>query len=729
MQNEISTLQVSISTEYHVTFQIIENKQEYPLATSFEDNKFIDEIIHLLFNVNESYFYHNVNNTNLNFIQKKEEIQSKIEQIQNFIQFLLRNLQQSKSYEICQIFLYVPNENYFRVEMMKNIFRAIGIERILVNGEVDCEKEMNCFCVSNDNSIETNERMNDTVENVNDDSDEIKSNFNEFNDFENNLNELEFEWKENSEMRHMNIGNKLNNQCIFLASRYFNSMNDYINCEFVTKRFRGIFCQFQHNPIPFQPTSFNESIKSKNMKVNDKRNKQYKREIINQKERLLFTIFPNMKQQYIYSKDDIFLQQSQIQKYIVICDVQYNESFHISKTVEQMQKKVIYKSIVYSTTDREIDYHRFQESLQNETLNNTINNDKEFNESDKSNQSQEEDELFHFPIPPKVTKLDDKCFSYYFYIKSITLPTSLTMIGKECFRLCYNLQEIKLPSSLTFFDSSWFVECPILTKITLSDKILQLPNHAFYDYDQLCEITLPKNLTSLPHNCFYNCKSLSTVNGIEHIQTIKSTSFYKCPYSSKLPRHLKHQNHSKSILTQKEIQILSEWTGLQCGDILFDSFVDNWSIDSSEFDAKILFHKNLLFVIQTEQYEKFGCFYGSEIAHVTKFDSQMNYVRKQVDEQTNEKTFLFNLQSNKRLSKPMKFDIVQCDDAYKLFPKNHKTLIHLGKVGQIRIMKNDSGELSSCFQSNKSFDYQNINHALCGKTDFSIQRFCVFQMI
>ena len=123
------------------------------------------------------------------------------------------------------------------------------------------------------------------------------------------------------------------------------------------------------------------------------------------------------------------------------------------------------------------------------------------------------------------------------------------------------------------------------------------------------------------------------------------------------------------------------------------------------------------------------CFYGSEIAHVTKFDSQMNYVRKQVDEQTNEKTFLFNLQSNKRLSKPMKFDIVQCDDAYKLFPKNHRTLIHLGQVGQIRIMKNDSGELSSCFQSNKSFDYQNINHALCGKDDFSIQRFCVFQMI
>ena len=96
---------------------------------------------------------------------------------------------------------------------------------------------------------------------------------------------------------------------------------------------------------------------------------------------------------------------------------------------------------------------------------------------------------------------------------------------------------------------------------------------------------------------------------------------------------------------------------------------------------------------------------------------------------TDTNTFLFNLRSNKRLKGPMKFEIIECDDSYKLFPKDHISLIHLGKVGQIRLMKNGSYELSSCFQSNKSFDYHQIQNALCGPIDsFQIKRLSVYQM-
>ena len=43
-----------------------------------------------------------------------------------------------------------------------------------------------------------------------------------------------------------------------------------------------------------------------------------------------------------------------------------------------------------------------------------------------------------------------------------------------------------------------------------------------------------------------------------------------------------------------KINILQEWTGFKCSEIVFDSNVDNWDVNTSVFDEKIMGKKTFL---------------------------------------------------------------------------------------------------------------------------------------
>lgn len=43
----------------------------------------------------------------------------------------------------------------------------------------------------------------------------------------------------------------LDHNCLFIASRYFNDIDDYINATKVCKEYRGIMDEYRYNPIPF----------------------------------------------------------------------------------------------------------------------------------------------------------------------------------------------------------------------------------------------------------------------------------------------------------------------------------------------------------------------------------------------------------------------------------------------------------------------------------------------
>ena len=153
---------------------------------------------------------------------------------------------------------------------------------------------------------------------------------------------------------------------------------------------------------------------------------------------------------------------------------------------------------------------------------------------------------------------------------------------------------------------------------------------------------------------------------------------------------------------------------------MFDSDIDNWSMNSSVFDDKIRGKKQLLFHIEDTYGERFGYYLNTQI---------MNRCNYFFTTQTDDKSFEFNLHSNGRMNSMTKFNIKNTSSGYFLSPKSNKTLIYLG---DIVLYKQNYKSLSYCQQSENYYDYQGITNALCGRPYsnffFSFIRVCFTPM-
>ena len=78
-------------------------------------------------------------------------------------------------------------------------------------------------------------------------------------------------------------------------------------------------------------------------------------------------------------------------------------------------------------------------------------------------------------------------------------------------------------------------------------------------------------------------------------------------------------------LTSKEKKQIEEWCELKCGEIIFDSDVENWPTNSSILNDKIIGKKQLVFIIEDDENEKFGYYLNTEI--VEEFD-EFGYYEK-----------------------------------------------------------------------------------------------------
>ena len=77
-------------------------------------------------------------------------------------------------------------------------------------------------------------------------------------------------------------------------------------------------------------------------------------------------------------------------------------------------------------------------------------------------------------------------------------------------------------------------------------------------------------------------------------------------------------------LNGDQVKQLEEWTGLECGEILFDSTVDDWAMRTSVFDERIIGRKQLIFLIEDEDGEKFGYYLNTEV--IEKYDGKMKQI-------------------------------------------------------------------------------------------------------
>ena len=172
------------------------------------------------------------------------------------------------------------------------------------------------------------------------------------------------------------------------------------------------------------------------------------------------------------------------------------------------------------------------------------------------------------------------------------------------------------------------------------------------------------------------------------------------------------------MIELSQLEQVQQWTGLTCGDILFDSDIHNWSIDTSELNHQIEGKSQVVFVIEEENGEVFGFYESGEIGY--EEDAE------EMESETEFESFVFNLHSNGRLNSPMKCAIKGTyDDGTYLFKSDSNELI---SVGCIHLYKKEQKQLSECVEYKTDFEFGGRKNVICGKRKFTPKRILVIQM-
>ena len=351
-----------------------------------------------------------------------------------------------------------------------------------------------------------------------------------------------------------------------------------------------------------------------------------------------------------------------------------------------------------------------------------------------------------FEIPTTVTSLDwDDFDTYKMNLKELTITSTIKTLSKNCLEKCTNLtnitfplnesqiiignkifniphleQVIYLPESIKIINR---IEVGRLTSLEIPTIVTSINWKDFDRYNKsLKELIIPNNMTKLSDYSFSNCEELTEIKGLEYVKDIGKGCFMNCPKLNReqYPEVEKRVNEYLNEVVKEEHQKqLEEWTELKCSNILFDSNIDDWTEDTSVLNERIIRKKQIVFLIEDEDNEIFGYYLN------TKVNEEYND-----RQQTDSKTFEFNLQSRKnRLKQPMKFEIKNYFySGIELCQKTNKFLIGLGDIS---LRKENKKNESYCSQSESYIDFHGIEKALCGKIypkNFITKRIIVIQM-
>ncbi|BFU21880.1 trichohyalin, putative [Entamoeba histolytica] len=161
---------------------------------------------------------------------------------------------------------------------------------------------------------------------------------------------------------------------------------------------------------------------------------------------------------------------------------------------------------------------------------------------------------------------------------------------------------------------------------------------------------------------------------------------------------------------------IEEWTEKRINNILFDSDKDDWKVDTSVFGERVMNKEHIIIIIEDEDGNKFGGYVNSKIDRV---DDYIN----------DSKSFVFSLESNGRIEEMKKFDIKEPEYAFYLHNQSDDLLFAFGfgdGYEDIIVFKENDKTQSFCNQY--SFEYNEIENALCGNENFTPKRFIVIEM-
>ena len=115
------------------------------------------------------------------------------------------------------------------------------------------------------------------------------------------------------------------------------------------------------------------------------------------------------------------------------------------------------------------------------------------------------------------------------------------------------------------------------------------------------------------------------------------------------------------IVNGIDTNLLEEWTRLKCSHVIFNSDIDNWSKDTSVLNDRIIGKKQIAIIIEDEDGEIFGYYCNPKIIDYYYKSLRLEQAK------TDPKSFEFNLESNGRLDKPMKFEIKDIEHGYYMY--------------------------------------------------------------
>ena len=596
-----------------------------------------------------------------------------------------------KQFIIHETIVQIPSRDSLLSDRMRSSLEAIGLKNIYINSSTfDYTLQgqyLHELIQKKTQMTKLQKKLNKAKELYPKGSDKINQIIiSQYDDLSEELIEREiiklFDTKERTQMKLTT----LDNYCLFISSRYLETLEDHQNFTKVTKRLERNMEKFHYNPI---------SVTEKTI-----------------------DFFPNVETHHIYKENDCYLKGGRVIQYVDWKRIGLYESKEIQE--RNKEKKIEFKGLSWTKNDVK-------------------------KEQKKLNPQQSWKETINIQIPNGIQEIENGAFDEFgWLIRSIKIPESVKYLPHHCFDKCKILKQLILPETLIHIDNDAFIHLDELQELTISswfkvngnllsivnDECLysvQLPRKIQFVYnnqtnhicvksiDPLISYSIPSNVTKLSDYCFANSHSLKQLEGIDQIK-----EFGKCCFSPRMKDILEPLNLSKEEklfimygLKQSEINQLEEWTNLSLDTILFDSIIDNWSENDSDLNDKIIGKKQLIFLIEDEKNEKFGLYLNTEI--------EDHYRRQTTDFQS----FHFNLESNRRLLFPCVFDIIDTSYALRLKRENDSQLI---QIGDIYLYKDISKDESFCEENYDHFKYYGIGNALCGNEKFIPKRILVIQM-
>ncbi|ELP95298.1 hypothetical protein EIN_141400 [Entamoeba invadens IP1] len=274
-----------------------------------------------------------------------------------------------------------------------------------------------------------------------------------------------------------------------IVAQHFCFSDDYLNAVLVCKKFACILDRFRYNPIPVTSTR----------------------------------LFPCMETQYLYTDNDVELQN--IQHFVVLYPVDYSFVKSYSKDTFHVFKNIRMTSDDFPSQNSD---QMENKSSSNDSNENALLEELHQNRNIKilGNGFMGILNIKDFDIPKHITELEEAAFSDNTSLESVTFCDGLTSIPNSCFSDCVNLKTINLPPTITSIESKAFKGCGI-EEVTLSSTIMYVGS-AFMDCVHLKKVSLPKGIKTIETSTFANCSVLSKVELPAGLLEIKSCAFEGC---------------------------------------------------------------------------------------------------------------------------------------------------------------------------------------------------------